>query len=592
MTTRISLVTAALALLGTLAVVPDTAQPKAGGESTVAANDAAPLAPAQEGSSAALRTLASSYYRWQTEVYPVNASDQGLHTRDAQITDYSEAAIAARRRHVRELLDQVRATRTDGWSKDDRVDWILFRAQLERAEFFDRVLDFEHTNPGTYVDECSNAIFSLLKKEYDTPRNRALSATARLRAMPAMLEDGRRNLSKPVRLYARLAAESARSMDPLYKDSLMVLAKDMPAGERDALIQARDAALAAIHSYADWLDQHAAQMVDFRPMGETNYNYILKHGYLLPLDAGQVAMLGRAELARYRALESLLPDPSLADPNPARAKSIPADQQAFLAAYQSREEEMIRFLKERQLITLPPYLGPFLIRQLPEAFKPTSPGGFMNPPGVYDKDPSGFYFIPTYNPQSRNFYIRAAIEDPRPILGHEGIPGHFLQLSIANHVADEIRRHQDDGVFAEGWALYTEEMLMRTGLYPDHSPAQGQILRLSRYRAARIGVDVNLHTGKWTFEEAVKYFMEAGGLDRESAEGEAAGAAASPTQKITYMVGKWQIMNLLGQYRDRQGAKFRLGEFHDQLLSNGTLPLSVEAWLLLNDSSALDAALR
>jgi len=74
----------------------------------------------------------------------------------------------------------------------------------------------------------------------------------------------------------------------------------------------------------------------------------------------------------------------------------------------------------------------------------------MNPPGIYDKDPGGFYYIPTYNPKSGNFYIRAAIEDPRPILGHEGIPGHFLQISIANHVEDEIRRQQGDSVFAEG----------------------------------------------------------------------------------------------------------------------------------------------
>ena len=97
----------------------------------------------------------------------------------------------------------------------------------------------------------------------------------------------------------------------------------------------------------------------------------------------------------------------------------------------------------------------------------------MNPPGVYDKDDSGFYFIPTYNPQSKNFYIRAAIEDPRPILGHEGIPGHFLQLSIANHLKDEIRRQHGDGIFVEGWALYGEEMLMRTGLYPNNSPGAG-----------------------------------------------------------------------------------------------------------------------
>src|SRR5207302_3203043 len=116
----------------------------------------------------------------------------------------------------------------------------------------------------------------------------------------------------------------------------------------------------------------------------------------------------------------------------------------------------------------------------------------------------------------------------------------FMQLSIGNDLKDEIRRHHQDGAMVEGWALYTEEMLLRRGFYAPGSAAEGQILRLSRYRAARVGVDVNLHTGKWTFEQAVAYFMEAGGLDRESATGEAAGAAATPGQKVTYITGKCQ----------------------------------------------------
>ena len=114
------------------------------------------------------------------------------------------------------------------------------------------------------------------------------------------------------------------------------------------------------------------------------------------------------------------------------------------------------------------------------------------------------------------------------------------------------------------------------------------MLRLSRYRAARIGVDVNLHTGKWNFDQAVNYFMEGGGLDREAATGEAAGAAVDPTQKISYMVGKWQIMRLLGRYRDAKGANFRLGQFHDDLIANGSLPLSVQQWILLDDPSDLE----
>ncbi|HEX8179706.1 MAG TPA: DUF885 domain-containing protein [Pyrinomonadaceae bacterium] len=543
-------------------------------------------------SPAALRRMADDYYHWRDEQYPVSSSDQGLHKWDDRLTDYSATAIAARRRHVAQLVAEVRAMRTDKWAKDDRIDWLLFRAQLEGAEFGDRVLRFEETNPQTYVNECGNAIFSLLKKDYDAPRRRALAATARLKQMPALMTQGERNLARPVKLYAQLAIDAARSIDSLFTDSLMTLARDLSAAERADLVKARDAALASIHAYADHLERGLPTMVAFAPMGTANYNYMLKHLYLLPLNAEQVEMLGQAELARYRALESLLPDPSLADPNPARAAHVPADQGAFLKAYESREQEMIDFLKTNKLVTLPAYLGPFQIRQLPDAFKPTSPGGFMNPPGLYDRDPSGFYFIPTYNPQSKNFYIRAAIEDPRPILGHEGIPGHFLQISIANQLKNEIRRQHGDGVFIEGWALYGEEMLMRTGLYPANSAAQAQILRLSRYRSARIGVDVNLHTGRWTFEEAVKYFMEAGGLDREAAEGEAAGAASSPTQKITYITGKWQIMRLLGKYRDRQGAQFRLGQFHDDLLKNGSLPLSVVEWLLLDDESTLAQALR
>jgi len=545
-----------------------------------------------ETAAAALRKMADDYYAWRNENYPVRSSDAGLHTWDDRLTDYSPAKIAERAEHVRSLLDKVRAIKTDTWPKDARIDWILFRAELESVDFGNRILKFAQTNPQIYTGECTNAIFSLLKKDYDTPRKRALAATARLKQMPGLLQQGLSNLQKPVKLYAQLAIQSARSIDPLLNKSLMALDVDLAPNEHDELIKARDVALTALHTYADELEKRLPKMVDFSAMGEANYNYYLKHVLLLPLNGNEVEMIGRAELARYRALEALLPDPKLADPDPKRAAQIPPDQESFLKAYESREAEMISFLKEHNLVTLPDYLGPFQIRQLPDAFKPTSPGGFMNPPGVYDKDSTGFFFIPTYNPESKNFYIRAAIEDPRPILGHEGIPGHFLQLSIANHLNDEIRRQHEDTVFIEGWALYGEEMLMRTGLYPNNSPAQGQILRLSRYRAARIGVDVNLHTGRWSFEQAVKYFMDAGGLDREAAEGEAAGAASSPTQKISYIIGKWQIMNLLGRYKDKQGENFRLGQFHDDLIKNGSLPVSVVEWLVLDDPSAIQQVLK
>ena len=540
----------------------------------------------------ALRAIAHEYYAWRDSVYPVGTSDAGNHRWDDRLTDFRLPAVRARRAHVHALLDRVRTMRTTGWSSDDRVDWLLFRSQLVRDDFFSRGNSSEESDPQVYSGEAANAIFSLLKKEYAPHHTRALAATARLTAVPAMLAAARSNLTRPVKLYAQLAIASARGGDDLYLTSMMTLADSVSPLERDALAHARDDAIRALHQYADWLETRLPTMPTWKPMGEAKYNYLLHEVLLLPLDAAQVATLGEVELGRYRGLEAMLKDPGMASPDPARAAHVPKDQAEFLAAYEARERDIIDFLGANHLVTLPPYLGQFQIRQLPEAFKPTSPGGFMNPPGIYDSDPTGFYFIPTYNPKSGNFYIRAAIEDPRPILGHEGIPGHFLQLSIAKHLDNEIRRQHADNTFVEGWALYGEEMLMREGMYADGSAGEGQVLRLSRYRAARIGVDVNLQTGRWTFEQAVKYFMEAGGLDREAAEGEAAGAAASPTQKIGYMVGKWQIMRLLGKYRDARGADFTLGGFHDQLISYGSLPASVIELLMLGDSSSLSAATR
>lgn len=539
-----------------------------------------------------LRVMAHDYYQWRDTSYPVATSGAGNHAFDARLTDYQMSEVLRRRQHIQELVARAADLTTDGWAKDDRIDLILFQSQLAYDDFFGRRLNPENSNPQLYVNECTNAIFSLLQKDYASHRVRALAATARLEQIPAMLRTGRKNLTQPVKLYASLAIEAARGGDDLYLVSLMTLADQLSSAERARLIKARDTAIKALHSYADGLSTDLNKMPDWQPMGEAEYNYLLRHVLLLPFDAHDVAHLGEVELVRYRALEAMLKDPDLASPDPARAKRMPKDQEEFLAAYQSRLQEIVSFLQANRLITLPPYLGRFQIRQLPEAFKPTSPGGFMNPPGIYDQDPDGFYYIPTYNPKSRNFYIRAAIEDPRPILGHEGIPGHFLQLSIANHLTDEIRRQHSDNVFVEGWALYGEEMLLREGLYPDNSAAQGQVLRLSRYRAARIGADVNLQTGRWTFEQAVQYLMQAGGLDQEAAKGEAAGTASNPSQKICYITGKWQIMRLLGRYRDARGKDFRLGAFHDQLISYGSLPLSVIEWLMFDDDSSVRAALQ
>ena len=158
---------------------------------------AMPFAAAQTSSPADLAKLANDYYKWHQENFPVDSSDQGLHTWDNKPTNYSPEALAARRKYVQNVLTKVRAFDTDAWSKDDRIDWLLFRSQVERDEFFDRVMQFEETNPQIYVNECTNAIFSLLKKDYDAPRKRAIAARVSGRC-PRYWNRANRTLSSPL----------------------------------------------------------------------------------------------------------------------------------------------------------------------------------------------------------------------------------------------------------------------------------------------------------------------------------------------------------------------------------------------------------
>ncbi len=184
-------------------------------------------------------------------------------------------------------------------------------------------------------------------------------------------------------------------------------------------------------------------------------------------------------------------------------------------------------------MTIPSYIGPFHIVEVPKALAATYPGGFMNPPQMFSNDPQGFYFVPDFSSSNQSFFVQQARQSVLPLLGHEGIPGHFLQFTYAYHNPDFIRHVQSDGVFAEGWAFYGEEMLMREGLYDDDPGARKQVIHLMRHRATRIGVDVGLATGAMTLPQAIAYFQKNAGIDDDTARGEATRFAMGPGRQST-----------------------------------------------------------
>jgi uncharacterized protein (DUF885 family) len=207
----------------------------------------------------------------------------------------------------------------------------------------------------------------------------------------------------------------------------------------------------------------------------------------------------------------------------------------------------------------------------------------MNPPPILSKQVDGIYYVPPPNANMAQAAAGGAIfEDfdrDRVLMtsGHEGFPGHFLQLSIAKHNADPVRRFSFDSVFAEGWAFYEEALLEREGLYGNDLDGPYAVAQFERLRGARAIVDTKLATGAWTYEEAVKWFAKNAGVDQATAQGEVSRFALGPGQAFDYAVGKTQIEELLAQYKAKKGDAFDLEQFHNDLLSHGTVPVSIVA---------------
>lgn len=545
-------------------------------------------ATAQNDYRARLIDLDRRYTMWSLQRTPTYATDSGIHDYDTRLADYSAAAQRDDLATLRGFRDELAALQPPAAaSPHDRVDYLLVRADLEGDWWNRTVLRGLQRNPTIYENECADGIFSIVKRPYASADVRVTDAIARLRACPGVLAQGEANLTDTVREFAQIASEDVRDGDSLYTTTLDGIAAGASPGTRSQLHAAQAQALAALHAYRSWLDGRMAQ---FHPggfaVGKEQYDWYLRRVLLLPLDSGEVATIGRLELARDRALEAWEANRDAHEP-PGTPQPHFTNKAAFLHYYQSALARLVGFVKSRGIVDIPSYVGPFHIVQVPKALAATYPGGFMNPPGMFSRDPEGFYFVPDFGSSNGGFFVAAARQSVLPVLGHEGIPGHFLQFSYAYHNPDYIRHVHDDGVFAEGWAFYGEEMLMRQGLYDREPAARRQVIHLMRHRATRVGVDVGLATGEMSLPQAIAYFQKNAGIDEGTARGEATRFAMDPGQAIDYLIGKTQIETLIGLEHDRAGAAFSLRAFHDRLLSYGTVPYSTiryewfgdDAWL-------------
>jgi hypothetical protein len=236
-------------------------------------------------------------------------------------------------------------------------------------------------------------------------------------------------------------------------------------------------------------------------------------------------------------------------------------------------EKQRKFLVDRGILSVPPEIGHYTVRALPGYLMAISDFGemdsFLGHTGVrYLREPS----------PELGYFDAATARDQRPLLVHEGVPGHFFQLALSRMHEDPIRRHYYDSGPIEGIGFYAEEMMLQAGLFDDRPRVREIIYNFMRLRALRVEVDVKLALGTFTIPQAAAYLHQYVPMDARTSLGEAAAFATGPGQAITYQIGKTQILRFLADAKVKQGDAFQLQAFHDYLWKNGNVPLVLQRW--------------
>jgi uncharacterized protein (DUF885 family) len=401
----------------------------------------------------------------------------------------------------------------------------------------------------------------------------------RIENVPSILQQGSENLDKapgPFITVAMQALEDVR--ERLHK--MATALRPVTTLSEEELNGASDRAADALEHFRANLQERLPSSPKETALGRDAYLFFLKNVALYPFSPEQILAMGQQEWNRAVAFESYEKE---------RNKNVPPlqlakDTDTWIKDAAAKEMQIREFLDKHGILTVPRWLQHYTLRPIPEYLRVlgfsenddfTSPSRLNENCVRYVSEPSG----------NLGYFWRATAQDPRPIIVHEGIPGHYFQLCHSWKHEDPIRRHYYDSGANEGIGFYAEEIMLQNGLFDDSPHTREIIYNFMRLRALRVEVDVKLALGQFSLEEAAKYLEQKVPMDAQTARQETIAFSTGPGQALTYQIGKLQIMQLLAEARLKEGEKFNLRAFHDFVWKNGNVPIALQRWEYLGSTS-------
>ena len=594
----------ALALVAGLAACHKAETP-----TTPAAGDsAAATATAASEADTAFADLSKRALDGWFQLSPVGATQTGEHAYDAELDDLSAEGREKSLEFSRKILAELDAMDASTLSRENQVDAAILRNQLRYDLWTAETLQNWAWDPQVYNGLAGSAIYGLMAREFAPLPQRIRSATARMEKIPALLEQARANLdpARVPKVHAETVARQNAGILSIVETFITPNLHLLSAADREKAEAATVALKEAVDAHQKWLDETLVPNAkgEFR-IGAALYDQKLQFALLSSLSRADIKQRAEGELVRVRGemygiARQVLKDrpgaPELPDsPTPEQQqKAIEAALELAYAERPARDKVVpdaeaalahaTEFVRTKDLVTLPD--APVEIIEMPE-FQRGVAVAYCDSPGPLDKNLKTFYAVSPipedWDQAQVDSFLREYNSRMIHLLSiHEGTPGHYLEGWHSAKFPSTLRAVLRSGMFAEGWAVYTEKMMADAG-YLDNDPLF-RLVQLKFYlrTIANAILDQGVHVDGWSREQAMDLMVRQTFQQEREAAGKWTRAQLTSAQLPTYFVGVQEHFDTRKAVEQKLGADFNLKAYHDQVLSYGAPPVRFVRELMLD----------
>ena len=536
---------------------------------------------------------------------PTAGTQVGYHQYDTKLEDYSRKSIDGEIAALRSFEQRIEAVHPD----NDPADFVpLTDRSIVLGNIRSQLLTLETIRPweknaDNYSSTCANGAFVLMERKFASPDDRLRSLIEREKQMPALLGEARVNLKNPPRIFTQIAIEQLPGIISFFqKDVPLAFADAKDPALKEEFQKSNGVVIANLESYLAWLkeDLLARSNGDYR-IGAQVFSQKLKYDEMVEIPLDHLLKIGWANLrtnqAQFKQLaHELEPDKSPAEVLEELGKNHPAPDK-LLDSFRATFTGLMQFIRTHNIVTIPSNITP-IVQETPPFMRATTFAS-MDTPGPFETHATEAYFNVTLpdsklKPEEVEGYMHSFnLGTVISTAVHEAYPGHYVQFLWVPQAPTRVRKILGANTNVEGWAHYTEQMMLDNGYGQPGAGAkderESKFLRLGQLqdallRNARFIVGIEMHTGKMNLDQAEEFFQKEGYQSKETAAVETKRGAGDPTY-LYYTLGKLQIMKLREDLKVKQGAAFSLQKFHDDFLKQGFPPVKIVREAMLGDNS-------